>query len=96
MKHHFSFRRRQRGNISSWVFAGFALVALFFLLTEHSAHLFDWLPFLLLAACRLMQRFHGGHGGHGRHGSTGGQPPRSDELCPPTDAPAKPDIPHHY
>lgn len=49
MKHHFSFRRRQRGNISSWLFAGFALVALFFLLAEHRAHLFGWLPFLLLA-----------------------------------------------
>lgn len=24
MKHHFSSRRRQRGNTSSWVFAGFA------------------------------------------------------------------------
>ena len=41
--------RRQRGDSSSWLFAGFALVALFFLLAEHRAHLFGWLPFLLLA-----------------------------------------------
>ena len=46
--------RRQRGDSSSWLFAGFALVALFFLLAEHRAHLFGWLPFLLLAACLLM------------------------------------------
>lgn len=70
---------RQRGGASKWVFAGFAAVALFFLATEHRAHLYGWLPFLLLAACPLMHLFHGhgGHGGHGRHGAdekTGNKP----------------------
>ena len=41
-------------------------VAAYFLLTEHRAHFFGALPFLLLLACPLMHMFmHGGHGGHG-------------------------------
>ncbi len=42
----------------------------FFLLTEHRAHLYGALPYLLILACPLMHLFmHGGHGGHGGHGS---------------------------
>ncbi len=42
----------------------------FFLLTEHRAHLYDALPYLLILACPLMHFFmHGGHGGHGGHGN---------------------------
>ena len=39
-----------------------------FLLTEHTAHVFDALPWLLILACPLMQIFmhHGRHGGHGQ------------------------------
>ena len=94
-----SSRRRQRGAASTWVFGGFALVALFFLLTEHRAHVFGWLPFLLLAACPLMHLFHGGHGGHGRHGSDSGadsRPPRRDEPAAPADTAAKPQAHHHH
>ena len=41
-------------------------IALYFLLTEHRAHFFLALPFLLLLACPLMHIFmHHGHGGHG-------------------------------
>ena len=41
-------------------------VAAYFLLSEHRAHFFGVLPFLLLLACPLMHVFmHGGHGGHG-------------------------------
>ncbi len=57
------------------VLCGFLVVAGFFLLTEHTAHLFGILPFLLLAACPLMHLFmhhgHGGHSGHGQGGSDG-------------------------
>jgi hypothetical protein len=43
----------------------FLAVAAFFLLTEHTAHVFGALPFLLILACPLMHVFmHGGHGGH--------------------------------
>ena len=41
-------------------------IATYFLLSEHRAHFFGALPFLLLLACPLMHVFmHGGHGGHG-------------------------------
>ncbi len=64
--------------VSRLVFFGFVAVALFFLVTEHRAHLFGVLPFLLLAACPLMHLFH--HGGH-KHGGgdpTASKPPGSD------------------
>ena len=44
----------------------FGAVAAYFLLSEHRAHFFGALPFLLLLACPLMHMFM--HGGHGRHG----------------------------
>jgi hypothetical protein len=41
-------------------------VAGYFLITEHTAHVFTVLPWLLIAACPLMHLFmhHGHHGGH--------------------------------
>ena len=53
-----------------WAFAGFIVIAGFFLVTEHRAHLFGILPFLFLLACPLLHMF--GHGGHGAHGGAGG------------------------
>ena len=39
--------------------------ASYFLLIEHREHLFQWLPFLIIALCPLMHIFmHGGHGTH--------------------------------
>ena len=40
-------------------------IASYFLLTEHRAHFFGALPFLLLLACPLMHFFM--HGRHGHH-----------------------------
>ncbi len=41
-------------------------VLLFFLLTEHRAHFFGFLPFGFLLLCPLMHLFmHHGHGSHG-------------------------------
>ncbi len=54
------------GSRAKWVFAAFAAIAALFLFTEHRAHLFGALPYLLLLACPLMHLFH--HGGHGGHG----------------------------
>jgi hypothetical protein len=49
----------------------FAIVALFYLITEHQAHLMGALPYLLLLACPLMHLFmHHGHG-HGHHKESG-------------------------
>ncbi|MBI4500044.1 MAG: DUF2933 domain-containing protein [Gemmatimonadetes bacterium] len=46
---------------------GFLVIAGFLLTTEHRAHLFGILPFLLLLACPLIHLFmHGGHG-NGAH-----------------------------
>ena len=48
-------------------FAAMGLIgaASYFLLVEHRQHLFQWLPFLILALCPLMHVFmHGGHSGH--------------------------------
>ncbi|QBY55799.1 DUF2933 domain-containing protein [Cupriavidus oxalaticus] len=54
---------------SKLVTIGFLLVIGYFLWTEHRAHVIQFLPFLLLAACPLMHLFmHHGHGhGHGGH-----------------------------
>jgi len=61
-------------SVAKWVFIGFLLVAGYFLIMEHRAHLAGWLSsygiWLLLLACPLMHLFmHGGHG-HGGHGSS--------------------------
>ena len=51
------------------VMIGFLAIGTFFLLTEHTAHVFGFLPWLFLLACPLMHVFmHGGHG-HGGHGT---------------------------
>ncbi len=52
---------------SRLILLAFLAIAGFFLFTEHRAHLFGALPFLLLLACPLLHFFHGGHGGHGKH-----------------------------
>lgn len=60
--------RGQRG--FTWILWGFIAVAGFFLITEHRAHLYGFLPFALLLACPLMHLFmHGRHGAHGQHKS---------------------------
>ena len=80
----------------------FGAVAAYFLLSEHRAHFFGALPFLLLLACPLMHMFmHGGHGAHGgrpggRHGgghgdhSDGGRGASSSEPRPAPKAGARP------
>lgn len=74
MKHDHQQRNGGTASKAKWVFIGFALIAAYFLVTEHTAHLKGWLAsygiWLLLLACPLLHFFmHGGHGGHGGHGS---------------------------
>ena len=58
---------------SGLVLLGFLAIAGFFLVTEHTAHLFGVLPFVLLLLCPLLHLFmHGGHGGHEGHDGHGG------------------------
>ena len=59
---------------AKWVFFGFSLIAGYFLITEHRAHLYGWLSsygiWLLLLACPLMHIFmHHDHGDHSNHSS---------------------------
>ena len=62
------------------VLLAFLAIAGFYLVTEHTAHLFGALPFLLLLACPLLHLFmHGGHEEHAgessehqHHGAHGG------------------------
>ena len=73
-------RQTQIGNWlrrrSTWVLLAFLVIAAFFLVTEHTAHLFGILPYVLLLLCPLLHLFlhgrHNGHGGHAGHeGHTG-------------------------
>ena len=60
---------KSRTNIALIVFL---VIAAFFLITEHRAHLSAWLPFwpyLLVLACPLMHLFMHGRHRHGGHGS---------------------------
>ncbi len=71
---HASHNDNSHQSKAKWVFIGFLLIAGYFLVTEHRAHLVGWLSsywiWLLLLACPLMHLFmHGGHG-HGGHGSS--------------------------
>jgi len=50
---------------SKYVKIGFILIIAYFLWMEHRAHVIEFLPFILLAACPLMHIFM--HGGHGHH-----------------------------
>ena len=49
------------------VLCGFLIIAGFFLVAEHRAHVFGALPWLLVLACPLIHLFM--HHGHGDHGS---------------------------
>ena len=77
-----SSRDRLR-TVSRYVFFGFVAVAAYFLITEHRAHLFGILPFLLIAACPLMHLFH--HSGHA-HG--GDEEPRRDDRSQSSQPPS--------
>ncbi|MBU6467632.1 MAG: DUF2933 domain-containing protein [Betaproteobacteria bacterium] len=64
----------------NWIFIAFLAIAVFYLFTEHRAHLLGALPFLLLLACPLMHVFmHHGHGEHGAHGSHAEDNSRSEK-----------------
>ncbi|OGA02946.1 MAG: hypothetical protein A3H35_06410 [Betaproteobacteria bacterium RIFCSPLOWO2_02_FULL_62_17] len=68
---------RSKAGIALFVFGA---IAAFFLITEHQAHLWGWLPYLLVLACPLMHIFmHGGHGSHGQqHGARRDDTPPGD------------------
>lgn len=66
MHEHGAKQPEKRHNFVMWAFFG---IILYFLVTEHWAHIFPYLPWLLFLACPLLHLFmHGGHGGHGHGG----------------------------
>jgi hypothetical protein len=64
-----SFSLRQfLGSRTGLVLLGFLGVAGFYVITEHTAHLFGILPYALLLLCPLLHFFlHGRHGDHKQH-----------------------------
>jgi hypothetical protein len=67
-----------------WTFIGFAAIAAFFLVTEHTAHVFGVLPWLFILACPLMHIFmhrSHGHGGH-RHDRDKGENSGARDATP--------------
>lgn len=67
------------------VFFIFIGIAAFFLVAEHTAHVFGILPFLLIALCPLLHM--GGHGRHGGHGGHRDGDPSNDDQAKPTSTP---------
>jgi hypothetical protein len=53
------------------VLLAFLAIAAFYLITEHTAHLFGILPYALLLLCPFLHLFM--HGGHGDHNAQRGQ-----------------------
>jgi len=65
----FNFRRWLRST-PGLVFLAFLTIAAFYLITEHTAHVFGALPYILLLLCPLLHLFmHSGHGDHVGHSS---------------------------
>lgn len=66
---------KQNFSLGQWLrshtglaFLAFLGIATFYLVTEHTAHFFGFLPYALLLLCPLLHLFmHGGHGDHGSH-----------------------------
>lgn len=100
----YPIRRLVRGWAAPWILGAFAAIALFFLLTEHRAHLFGAWPYLLLVAFVALHLFghgsHGGHGGHGGHAPDGEAPPstptKGQTVVSSATPPATPPSAHHH
>lgn len=78
-------------NRTRWVLIGFLAVGGFFLVTEHRAHLYGVLPYLLILACPLMHLFHG----HGKHGRSNDGAGRSANPKPGADSDIHAHAPDH-
>ena len=74
--HEHSVKSNASARVVKLALIGFLLIGAFYLLTEHQAHLFGVLPWLLLLACPLLHLFmHGWHGHSRDDGSAGDGPP---------------------
>ncbi len=64
------FHEDRRFGRGRWVFWAFVLIAAYFLLTEHRAHVLRYLPYLLLLAAVLLPLFHAHRGTQGHTNGT--------------------------
>lgn len=65
------------------VFFAFLAIAAFYLVTEHTAHIFGILPYALLLLCPLLHLFmHRGHGENAELQEHAGQRWRGDSVEP--------------
>lgn len=72
---HSSHRQPPQESRFKWVLIAFLVTAGYFLITEHRAHVIEYLPLALLLGCVFLHMFmHGGHGGHRQH-----REPRPDD-----------------
>jgi hypothetical protein len=85
MNHDHGQDSKPSNSIGKFALLGFVLVAGFFLVTEHRAHVFGILPYLLLAACPLMHLFGHKHGGHGGHGQESKPEPGATKATDPSE-----------
>ncbi|MEQ1866009.1 MAG: DUF2933 domain-containing protein [Micropepsaceae bacterium] len=68
------------GSAAGWAFCAFAVIAFFFLIAEHRAHLgflLPYVPFALLGVCFVLHSFMHGRA-HGRY--SGDETPGRDEA----------------
>jgi hypothetical protein len=66
---HRPHRRPPLDSRFKWVLIAFVLIAGYLLITEHRAHVIEYLPLGLVIACVFLHWFM--HGGHGKHDSDG-------------------------
>jgi hypothetical protein len=66
------------------VLLAFLAIAAFYLITEHTAHVFGVLPYALLLLCPFLHLFmHGGHGDRSNHEGHAGHDQRTDNGSEP-------------
>ena len=85
MEHEHQPEHAKKDNkIVNWLIGGLVVIAGYFLITEHRAHVVPYLPFLLLAACPFMHFFmHRHHGGGTEHDHNSDPAPRGGEHSGP-------------
>ena len=72
---------------TGFVTIAFLAIAAFYLITEHTAHVFGLLPFALLLLCPLLMLFmQGGHGDHAGHSPQSQRDGQSDSPQNPRDS----------
>ena len=59
--------RTRSGKVFTWLICGLAVIAAYFVITAHWAHVSPLLPYAVLMVCPLMHLFMHRHHGRGSH-----------------------------